>query len=187
MAVDRDAAARAIAAFLEALGHSPARSPELAGTPARVAEAFADDLLSGYGIDVRELLQTALCPVDGEVGPVAVRGIRVTAVCPHHLLPALGVAAVAYQPGGQVVGIGALSRMVDALSRRLVLQESIGQEVVQTLCNVAGARAALCRLELSHTCLAARGARQVDATVVTVARAGEGTELLDALLLGQAS
>lgn len=186
MAVDRDAAARAIAAFLEALGHSPARSAELAGTPERVVEAFAEELLSGYGIDVRELLQTALCPVDGDVGPVAVRGIRVTTVCPHHLLPALGVAAVAYQPGKHVVGIGALCRMVDAFARRLTLQENIGQEVVQALCSVAGARAALCRLELSHTCLAARGARQVEATVVTVARAGEGAELLDALLLRQA-
>jgi GTP cyclohydrolase I len=54
--MDREAAARAIEAFLRALGRDPEREPELAGTGERVATAFADELLAGYGVDIDALL-----------------------------------------------------------------------------------------------------------------------------------
>ena len=56
--IDRRAAESAIAEFLRALGHDPQADPELAETPARVTEAFADELLSGYGVDLGELVRT---------------------------------------------------------------------------------------------------------------------------------
>lgn len=175
MATDRAAAERAIAAFLAALGHDPAGSPELSGTPARVVEAFDGELLSGHRVDVAGLLlsESELRTAGAPAGIVGVRGIAVATMCPHHLLPGLGVATVAYLPGERLVGIGTLARLVDAFSRRLVLQESIGENVVQALLRHAGARGAYCRLELRHSCLAARGARKEEATVVTIARAGD--------------
>jgi GTP cyclohydrolase I len=94
-------------------------------------------------------------------------------MCPHHLLPGIGAATVAYLPGDRVVGIGGLARTVDAFARRLTLQETIGEAVVRALLDHAGARGAYCRLELSHACLSARGARQPEAIVVTIARGGE--------------
>jgi GTP cyclohydrolase I len=175
MAVDRRAAEGAIRAFLKALGHDPDTSSELAGTPALVVEAFENELLSGYGVDVPGLLAAESEPLalDGPRGVVAVQGIHVTTVCPHHLLPAMGHATLAYLPGDRLVGIGTLARVVDAFARRLTLQEAIGPAVVHALLEHAGARGATIRLELRHACLAARGARQTDATVVTVAHAGE--------------
>jgi len=174
MSVDRQAAERAIRSFLKALGHDPAASPELARTPQLVAEAFENDLLAGYSVDVPGLLATESSPLtaDGPKGAVVVRGIDVATICPHHLLPALGQATVAYLPGHALVGLGTLARIVDAFSRRLTLQEAIGEAVVHALMNHAGARGAYCRLELRHACVAIRGARQTNATAVTVARAG---------------
>ena len=175
MAVDRDAAERAIGAFLKALGHDPETSAMLTGTPARVTEAFDRDLLSGYSVDVSALLVAESEPTgkDGPRGLVIVRDVSVATVCPHHLLPGLGRAAVAYLPGERIVGIGTIARTVDAFARRLTLQETIGESVVHALMDAVGARGAYCRLELRHSCLAARGARQAEATVVTVAEAGE--------------
>jgi GTP cyclohydrolase I len=175
MSIDRAAAARAIRLFLEALGHDPSESPELAETPERVAEAFEQDLLSGYGVDLQALVKSSLSPVDAGAPPgiVVVRDIAIATVCPHHLLPALGTAVVAYQPGTHVLGIGTVARLVDALARRLTLQETVGLQVTETLCARAGARGAYCRLELVHSCLAARGARQAGARVITVATRGE--------------
>jgi GTP cyclohydrolase I len=174
MAVDRQKAERAIAAFLEALGHDPTSNPELARTPALVTEAFERDLLAGYAIDVPALLaaESGKAESDAPRGLVVVRDIQVATLCPHHLLPGLGVATVAYLPGGRLVGIGAIARTVEAFSRRLILQEAIGDKVVRALVDHAGARGAYCRLELSHACLSARGARQSSATVVTIARGG---------------
>jgi GTP cyclohydrolase IA len=174
MPVDRSAAEQAIRSFLRALGHDPDGNPELSQTPSLVTEAFANDLLSGYTVDVRALLSSESAPL-GEKGPrglVIVRDVDVTTICPHHLLPAMGRALVAYFPGDRIIGIGTLAKLVDAFARRLTLQEAIGDSVVRALVDLAGARGAYCRLELTHACLAARGARQARASVVTVAKAG---------------
>lgn len=186
MTVDREAAERAIAAFLTALGHDPRKNPELAETPARVTEAFQKDLLDGYDVDVAGLLRAESSPL-GPAGPrglVVVRDIHLTTMCPHHLLPGLGVAAVAYLPGEAIVGIGTIARVVEAFSHRLTLQESIGENTVRALIDHASARGAYCRLEFRHSCLEARGARKHGATVVTVARAG--VAIADSAIFGGA-
>ncbi len=192
MAVDREAAARAIRDFLLALGFDPKQHADLAETPQRVTEAFADDLLNGHGVNVQELLRKGSCeaPNSAKSGPVAVTEIAVATVCPHHLLPALGVAHVVYLPGAALLGIGTITALVNAYARRLTLQEAIGQNVVSALMEHAGARGAYCELALEHSCLRARGERQVSAVVRSSARAGElaGRDALleIALALGRA-
>jgi len=99
--------------------------------------------------------------------------IAVAAICPHHLLPALGHASIVYLPGAMLLGIGTLTSLVDAFARRLTLQEAIGQNVVSALMEHAGARGAYCELSLSHSCLRARGERQTSSVVRSSARAGE--------------
>ncbi|HEY3255120.1 MAG TPA: GTP cyclohydrolase I [Polyangiaceae bacterium] len=175
MAVDRAAAARAIGDFLKALGFDPGAHPDLADTPERVTEAFTDDLLCGHRVDVHELIRKGSCeaPPAAKSGPVAVTGIAIATICPHHLMPALGRANIVYLPGAMLLGIGTLTALVDAFARRLTLQEAIGQNVVSALIEHAGARGAYCELELEHGCLRARGERQVSAVVRSSARAGE--------------
>lgn len=175
--VDREGAERAILAFLEALGQNP-EDPELAGTPARVVEAFVNDLLSGYRVDVPALLnaESSVIAHLGDRGVVAVKGISVATVCPHHLLVGMGRADVAYLPGTRIVGIGTIARVVDAYARRLTLQEAISDNVVHALVDHAGAAGAVCRLTMEHTCLRARGARQADTDVVTFSHTGVAFE-----------
>jgi GTP cyclohydrolase I len=183
--MDRDAARAAIREFLVALGHDPGKNPELADTPARVVEAFADELLSGYGRDLRALVTKDSSPAPANAGLIAVRDVAVATVCPHHLMPAVGRANVIYRPGDHILGIGVIARLVDACARRLVLQETIAEDVVSTLVKLAGARGALCEITLQHGCLSARGAHQVDARVTTVARAGELSESEALIALGR--
>jgi GTP cyclohydrolase IA len=169
--IDRRAAARAIEDFLRALGHSP--EGELAGTGERVADAWADDLLDGEAIDAAVLLREGSLAMDAEgSGLVLVRDLAVTTMCPHHLLPAHGTATVAYLPGARVVGIGTIAHVVDVLAHRLTLQERIGDDVVALLVHELGARGALCRLALTHSCLIARGERKTGSIVETIAVAG---------------
>jgi len=170
--MDREAAERAVAEFLAALGHDVASNPALSGTPARVVDAFANDLLAGADIDIPQLVDAGSMPSATDHGLVAVRDIAVATMCPHHLLPALGRATVAYNPGARLLGLGTLAALVDAFSRRLTLQEAIGHNVVQALMQHAEARGAWCRIELRHSCLSARGARQSEALVESVASAG---------------
>jgi GTP cyclohydrolase IA len=171
--VDRAAAERAIRAFLEALGYDSAAGG-LGETPARVTEAFANDLLAGERVDLGELVKSGSeALADAPSGLVAVRDIPVTCVCPHHLLPAVGKATVAYLPGRRLLGLGAVTRLVDACGRRLALQEAVGEAVVRALIDHAGARGACCRLELLHTCLSARDGTKPETRLVTLAEGGE--------------
>ena len=173
--VDRKAAARAIEDFLRALGHAP--EGDLAGTGQRVADAWADDLLAGEPVDAAALLSDGAVACEGSGGGlVLLRDIAVATMCPHHLLPAIGSANVAYLPGRRIAGLGRIAHVVDVLSRRLTLQEHIGTAVADLLVDELGAVGALCHLRLTHTCLVARGERQAGALVETIALAGSFTE-----------
>lgn len=178
MSADLDEAARAIEAFLRALGHDPARNPELARTGRLVAEAYAHDLLAGHAMDPAAILAEAMTTPGGDL--VLVRDLAATAVCPHHLLPASGVVHLAYVPRDRVAGLGALARLVDCHARRLTLQESMAQAVADSLVTHLGARAAGCAADLRPACLGARGERRHEARVATVATAGDAA-LVDRL------
>ena len=168
--MDRDAAARAIEAFLRALGRDPHREPELAGTGERVAAAFADELLEGYSVDVDALLSSNVFAGGTEV--VIARGIPVATVCPHHLMPSVGVGTVAFAPEEHLVGVGTIAGVLRAFSRRLALQEQIGERVVAALQKHLAPRWSACRLVLSHSCMVARGERTHGAQVETIALSG---------------
>lgn len=160
--------------FLLALGRDAEGDPELRDTPARVVEAYAGELLSGYGVDVAALLAEGEAVAEGKVsGYIALRGIAVSTICPHHLLLSHGVATLAYRPGQRLFGLGTLAAVVGAYARRLSLQESIGENVVQALVQYGGARAAYCEMRLVHGCVVARGARQAHSELLTTARRGE--------------
>ena len=167
MTPDRTAAARAIDDFLRAIGRDPATDPNLAGTGARVADAYIDELCEGYAVDPAALLRA--CAIAGESEIVIVRDIVVTTMCPHHLLPGEGRAAVAFAPGGKLIGIGAIVKLVDAFAHRLTLQETIGEEVAAALVAHLGAEWAGCRLTMAHACLTARGERRHGARVESLA------------------
>jgi GTP cyclohydrolase I len=168
--VDEEAAARAIDAFLRALGRDPHREPELAGTGERVARAYARELLEGYAVDVDALLSGNVFAGGTEL--VVVRDIPVVTTCPHHLMQSTGIATVAFAPEEHLVGVGTVARMVDAFSRRLALQEQIGERVVAALQKHLAPRWAACRLALRHSCMIARGERSHGASVETIALAG---------------
>src|SRR5688572_6910457 len=161
--MDRALAERAIADFLRALGHDPKTEAELALTPARVTEAFADELLAGYAVDLERLVADGSTPAPPGAGVVAVRNIDVATVCPHHLMPGIGRGSVVYRPGTLLLGLGTIARLVQACARRLVLQENITNDVVRALSTHARARGAYCEVTLTHGCLSARGACQARA------------------------
>jgi GTP cyclohydrolase I len=168
--MDQEAAARAIDAFLRALGRDPEREPDLAETGMRVAEAYADELLAGYDVDVDALLSQNVFAGRSEL--VVVRDIPLTTTCPHHLMQAIGVATVAFAPEEHLVGVGAVTRVMDAFARRLILQEQIGERAVAALQKHLAPRWTACRVALRHGCMTARGERTHGARVETLALAG---------------
>ncbi len=168
--IDRAKAAAALEAFLRALGLEPEADPELRGTGRRVADAFADEFLRGYEVDARAALRRHL--VDATTGLVVVRDVAVVTMCPHHLLPAQGKATIAFAPRARAVGLGAVVTLVEDLARRLILQETLGEDIAEALQVELDARWVACRVVLSHGCMTARGERAHGTQVETLALRG---------------
>jgi GTP cyclohydrolase I len=156
--------------FLRAVGAPVGIDPELAGTGRRVAEAFATEFLAGYDEDPAQILAESTRATSS--GLVIVRDISITTMCPHHLMPAKGIAHLGYLPASSIVGFGALVRLLSCFSRRLSLQETLGENIVEALSTHLGARGAGCVLRLDSTCLSARGERAHGATTLTHAFRG---------------
>jgi GTP cyclohydrolase I len=162
---DRRAAAAAIEAFLRAIGR---HEPDLTGTGDRVAEMFLDDLCSGYGVDTRELVLENVIESPSPT-TVVVHDVHVVTTCPHHLLPSIGTATVAFKATARLVGLGTIAALVNAHGRRLTLQERIGEGVVDDLAAALTPEWVGCRVVLVHGCMVARGERAIGARVETVA------------------
>jgi GTP cyclohydrolase I len=177
--VDRAAAARAIDAFLIAIGRDPAREPELKGTGARVADAFIDELCTGYDVDTDAMLRANLIESSAEASIVELRDIAVTTMCPHHLMVGTGKATIGFRPRAHILGVGAMARVVDAFARRLTLQEAIGEGVVSAIERNVHPRWVACRIEMTHMCMTARGERAHGARLVTFAMRGEDDRARD--------
>lgn len=171
MAIDRDRIAAAVGEILAAIGEDASREG-LRETPSRVADAMAE-MFSGVGEDATEGLRDSGSTADVVSNdPVIVRDLTFRSMCEHHLLPFHGVAHIAYEPTDTVVGLGRIARVLDTIASRPQVQERIGVEVCAALTEGAGASGALVVLDARHDCVASRGARQTDASAVTVTATG---------------
>lgn len=180
MAVDRERVAALVRELLEAIGEDPDR-PGLKHTPDRVAGAYAE-FFSGVGEDPAAPLAHTISVSRGPApdtlpsGAVMLRGIRFRSMCEHHLLPFRGHAHLAYLPGEQVVGLGALPKVVDILASRPQVQERLGEQIADTIAAKLDTRGVLVVLDAMHECVTMRGDQQSDSSTVTIAARGEFAE-----------
>jgi GTP cyclohydrolase I len=176
MTVDQGRIEAAVAELLAAIGEDPTR-PGVQRTPQRVAEAYAE-YFSGMGVDPVTVLREGVDAAgDGERGDlVLLRGLEFRSMCEHHLLPFRGVAHIGYLPGGKVVGLGRLGTVVEILAARPQLQERLGEQIADALDEGLAPRGVIVVLDAQHDCVAARDARQMRSTTVTVASRGALSE-----------
>jgi len=144
--------------ILAGLGEDPAREG-LAKTPDRVAKSLRF-LTSGYGEDVEEILNGAVFSEDGIDEMVVVRDIELYSMCEHHVLPFVGKAHVAYLPGGKIIGLSKIPRIVDAFARRLQVQERLTVQIAQALNTALEPKGVGVIIEARHLCMMMRGVQK---------------------------
>lgn len=154
-APDRDAMQKALSALLLACGAELDR--ETRETPARVARSWADDLLDGYAKDPAAILRGGLvpAPLAGEL--VIASQLDFHSMCPHHLLPYKGTCAVGYVAGENLVGFGKISEALEALSHRLILQETLVHRLRDAVVVALAPLGAGVVITAEHACMQARG------------------------------
>lgn len=163
--VNRADAEAAVRTLLRWAGDDPSREG-LVETPLRVARAWRE-WFSGYTLDPDAYLARTFEEVEGYDEMVVLRDIPFESHCEHHLAPIIGKAHVGYLPGGKVVGISKLARVVEAYSRRLQVQEKLTAQVADCIERVLMPRGVGVVIEASHECMTTRGVHTRGVSMVT--------------------
>lgn len=167
---DRAALVKAVEQLLLASGAE--LDAETRQTPERVAKAFAEDLLDGYGKDPVEILRSSLVPAPRKGELVIASQIDFHAMCPHHLLPYKGQAAIGYLADQWLVGFGKIAEAADALSHRLILQEQLVHRLCESVMAALSPLGAGVVVHAEHGCMQVRGPMRRQSRVTVEAWAG---------------
>jgi GTP cyclohydrolase I len=167
---DRDKVAEGIRLVLMGIGEDPSR-PEILGTPERVADMYAE-IFSGMSVDPVELV--TVIPGTGHDEMIMVRDIPLYSVCVHHLLPFVGEAHVAYVPNrdGRITGLSKIARVVDTLSKRPQVQETLTTAIADALDAALEPRGVFVLIEAEHLCMTMRGVKKPGSVTTTSAVRG---------------
>lgn len=165
--IDQPRIERAVREMLLAIGEDPDRHG-LAETPRRVARAYAE-LFAGLHLNPERHLK-AFDEDHHEM--VALRNIPFNSMCEHHLMPFEGQAHVAYIPGGHVLGLSKLARIVEDFSHRPQVQERLTSQIADLLAKKLQVKGCAVVIEAVHTCMTCRGVRKPGSVMVTSALRG---------------
>jgi GTP cyclohydrolase I len=160
----------AVTSIIKAIGEDPEREG-LVGTPARVAEMYAE-LFAGLDRDPREELTVGF--EEGHREMVIVRDIPFYSMCEHHLLPFYGAVHVGYIPNaeGRIVGASKLARVVEIIAKRPQLQERMTTQIADAIVGGIKPDGVAVIVQAEHLCMIMRGIKKPGSAIVTSALRG---------------
>ena len=160
----------AVTAIIRAIGEDPEREG-LVGTPARVAEMYAE-LFTGLGRDPKEELSVSF--EEGHREMIVLRDIPFYSMCEHHLLPFYGVAHIGYIPNseGRVVGASKLARVVEIVAKRPQIQERMTTQIADAIAQGINPDGVAVVIQAEHLCMIMRGIKKPGSAIVTSALRG---------------
>lgn len=172
VATNREQIEYHIEKILELIGEEPGREG-LLETPARVTRMY-EEIFGGYSIDPRDALGVTFDESHEEL--VIVKDIVYYSQCEHHMAPFFGKAHIGYIPSGRIAGLSKLARLVEAVSRRLQVQERITTQIADVMMEVLSPHGVMVVVEGEHLCMCARGVKKPGSKTVTTAARGKFRE-----------
>ena len=163
MAIDKDAIREHVRGILAALGDDPDREG-LKETPDRVARMY-EEVFEGMNYTNHEIammfnksFKDDLCVGSDKKDIVLVRDIPIFSYCEHHIALMYDMSvSVAYIPKEKVLGLSKIARICDMASKRLQLQERIGSDIAEIMCEAAETDDVAVIIHGTHSCMSARG------------------------------
>ncbi|ANY65799.1 MULTISPECIES: GTP cyclohydrolase I FolE [unclassified Paenibacillus] len=139
-------------------------------TPARVTRMY-EEIFAGYEVDPSEVLGVTFDEQHEEL--VIVKDIIYYSQCEHHMAPFFGKAHIGYIPSGKIAGLSKLARLVEAVTRRLQVQERITSQIADILDKELQPHGVMVVVEGEHLCMCSRGVKKPGSMTVTSAVRGE--------------
>ncbi len=138
-------------------------------TPARVTRMY-EEIFAGYEVNPRDVLGVTFDEQHEEL--VIVKDIVYYSQCEHHMAPFFGKVHIGYLPSGKIAGLSKFARLVEAITRRLQVQERITSEIADILQEVLEPQGVMVIVEGEHLCMCARGVKKPGSKTVTSAVRG---------------
>ncbi|GIP54164.1 MULTISPECIES: GTP cyclohydrolase I FolE [Paenibacillus] len=138
-------------------------------TPARVTRMY-EEIFGGYEVDPRDVLGVTFEENHEEL--VIVKDIVYYSQCEHHMAPFFGKVHIGYIPSGKIAGLSKLARLVEAVTRRLQVQERITSQIADIMDEVLKPQGVMVVVEGEHLCMCARGIKKPGSKTVTSAVRG---------------
>lgn len=140
--------------IIKLIGEDPEREG-LLKTPMRAAKAlwFATQ---GYRVNPSDVLRQAIFEYAGSQ-VVVVRDIEFYSFCEHHILPFFGTVSIGYIPDGNMIGLSKLPRLVNAIARKLQVQERLTAEICKEVYETLSAKGVIVVCHANHLCMQMRG------------------------------
>ena len=151
-------------AIISAVGENPRREG-LLRTPERAARAMAY-LTQGYQQSLKKIVNDAIYESHNDE-MVIIRDIELYSLCEHHLMPFIGKCHVAYLPNRKVLGLSKIPRIVDMYARRLQIQETLTQQIGESIQKVTKAKGVGVVIEAKHLCAMMRGVGKQNSVMTT--------------------
>lgn len=166
----KEVISRNIRQIMEVLGLD-LNDDSLAGTPARVARMFVDEIFSG--LDYRNFPRVSV--FDNKMHfdeMVKVGGITLTSTCEHHFVVMDGTAKVAYMPSDKIIGLSKINRIVQFFGRRPQVQERLTQQILVALQTLLHTKNVAVSVTAVHYCVKSRGVKDAASSTTTTALGG---------------
>lgn len=141
----------------------------LLDTPARVARMY-EEIFAGYSANPREVLGVTFDEQHEEL--VIVKDIVYYSQCEHHMAPFFGKIHIGYIPSGKIAGLSKFARLVEAVTRKLQVQERITSEIADILAEELKPQGVMVVVEGEHLCMCARGVKKPGSKTITSAVRG---------------
>jgi GTP cyclohydrolase I len=138
-------------------------------TPARVTRMY-EEIFGGYDADAHDVLGVTFDEQHEEL--VIIKDIVYYSQCEHHMAPFFGKIHVGYLPSGKIAGLSKFARLVDAVTRKLQVQERITSEIADILDNTLKPHGVMVVVEGEHLCMCARGVKKYGSKTITSAVRG---------------
>ena len=167
----------AVKTILVAIGENPEREG-LLETPERVAR-MVDEIFEGTRFSNDEIAEECgkifplpECSISNN-STVAVTNIDAFSYCEHHLALMYNMrVSVGYVPRDRIVGLSKIPRIVDLVTKRLQLQEKIGNDIADILSKVVKTEDVIVVITAEHSCLTSRGIKKPGTKTTTIAARG---------------
>jgi len=169
--VSREEAEEAVRTLIKWAGDDPKREG-LLDTPKRVTKAY-EEFFSGYKESADEYLSKTFEDVKGYEDIVMLKDITFNSHCEHHMVPVIGKVHLAYLPVKKVVGISKLARTVDIFAKRLQTQETMTQQISNSIFETLKPKGVAVYIEAFHQCMTTRGVFKPDVSTITNSFLGE--------------